>query len=308
MAVNSPVEIVESYQGLLIMQYLNLPKASATIGFLAGQAIISQTNVQQIDFSGVCTSGAFVLSYNGNSTATINWNDSAATIQTKLQAIPGLSAVTVAGSIANQVLTVTFTNVIAPAFMLDVASTSLMAGAVVVTVTIVETDITLPLAVQNGFNLIGDQIAQGVQLDVIGQYCGVTRYAQGFTMPITLNDADFYTLIKMAIIKNNAGSSLYTIENLLAQFFPGQISVLDTKQMSLIYVIPQTVGSGDLIQVFVTEGVLPSPMAVAVGVINPPSANLFVFRTYEAAAGGAPFNSYDSYSLTAPWLSYSNKI
>lgn len=59
---------------------------------------------QIMTLSGVAASGDFKINYNGNLSAAINWNDSIGDIQTKVQAIPGLSAATVTGSIAAQEL------------------------------------------------------------------------------------------------------------------------------------------------------------------------------------------------------------
>lgn len=58
-------------------------------------------------FSDVSASGQFVLTFPGGSTAAIAFGDLAAAIQTKIQAVPGLSAVTVTGSIASQKLVLT---------------------------------------------------------------------------------------------------------------------------------------------------------------------------------------------------------
>lgn len=64
------------------------------------------TAVSQImALSGIAASGSFKLNYNGVQSAAINWNDSIGTIQTKLQGMTGLSAATVTGSIASQLLT-----------------------------------------------------------------------------------------------------------------------------------------------------------------------------------------------------------
>jgi hypothetical protein len=52
----------------------------------------------------VAASGTFKLAYNGELTAAINWNDSIGTIQTELQGLTGLAAVTATGSIASQSL------------------------------------------------------------------------------------------------------------------------------------------------------------------------------------------------------------
>lgn len=304
MAVNTPREIVDSYIGLLIMQYLNKPGASGTINAFVSPLIQPQTSIQTITFSDAPTSGTFVLSYNGVNTAAINWNDSTATIQSKLQAIPALSAVTVIGTIASKILSVTFTGVFAPALYLTVYSNTLFSSSSI-TIAITEIDETLPLAVQNAFNLIaGTAIAQGVQLDTLGKYTGVVRSGLGFTQSITLNDSDFYKLIQMSIVLNYAGSSLSDIQNFLHQFFAGQIYVFDYQNMNMSYIISQEVGSQDLIQMFVTQGLLPVPMGVGVTIFYPPSANLFSFRTYELPSNGEPFNTYEDYHLDWPWLDY----
>lgn len=117
----------------------------------------------------------------------------------------------------------------------------------------------LPVAVQDAFSL---DTAVGVQLDVIGKYVGVTRTGMGFDGPIVLNDADFRVLIKVAIITNQSGSSLYDIQNILHIFFPGSILVFDYQDMRMSYLIDSDIGSQDLIQLFVTEGLLPKPMGV----------------------------------------------
>lgn len=72
---------------------------------LVTQAGFSLGQTQILTLSGVAASGAFVLNYNGNTSSSINWNDSISTIQTKLQSITGLTSATVSGSIASQTLT-----------------------------------------------------------------------------------------------------------------------------------------------------------------------------------------------------------
>lgn len=119
----------------------------------------------------------------------------------------------------------------------------------------------IPLAVQNAFNM--DGTAVGVQLDILGKYVDVTR--NGFSVlgvPITLNDSDFLVLIKIATIRNNGQSDLNTIQNLLNFFFAGEIFVFDYKNMRMSYLINTSVGSLNLLQLFITEGLLPKPMGV----------------------------------------------
>lgn len=77
------------------------------------------TPTQVITFSGIAASGTFKISYKAVSSAAINWNDNAATIQTRIRAIAGgaLAAITVAGTIGSQTLTITMTGVSNPALL-----------------------------------------------------------------------------------------------------------------------------------------------------------------------------------------------
>lgn len=171
----------------------------------------------------------------------------------------------------------------------------------------------LPISVQNAFNLVGPDIAVGAQLDTLGKYLGVTRTGYGFDgLSITLDDDDFYTLIQVATVRNSADASLATIQALLARFFPaGAILVFDYQNMQMSYLISSSVGSQNLIQLFVTEGLLPRPLAVSIPLIifAPIVDTFFGFRTYFLpAVNTSPFNDYSSYETGEPWLSYADAI
>lgn len=105
-----------------------------------GQLVVITMGVstEHIAFSGVAASGVFVLNYGGNASASINWNDTAGAIQTKVQAVPGLSEVTVSGSIASQSLNLVLNGVYgeAPALLTVTGDTLLTGGAVAVTLTV----------------------------------------------------------------------------------------------------------------------------------------------------------------------------
>lgn len=90
--------------------------------------------VQTLNLSGVPASGAFVLNYNGNPTASINWNDPLATIQSKLRAVTGLSACTVTGSLATQQLVITLNS--AQALSLITATSNTLQTSVPAAITI----------------------------------------------------------------------------------------------------------------------------------------------------------------------------
>lgn len=307
-------ELVQYYANLLILQYVGLPRAFATIEATARPIVMPQTTVQLITFSAVPTAGTFVISWDNVNSSSIGFGVSSSGLQTILRAVTGLGTVTVSGD-TTVGFTVVFTGVTPIADLLVLVSSTLTASSVPVSVAIDETDVTLPVAVQNAFNLIGDDTAVGVQLDVLGKYVGVTRSGNGFSGPITLDDADFLSLIRMAIVTNSSGSSLATIVGLLNQFFPGLILVFDFKNMQMSYLIDSAIGSYDLAQIFVTEGLLPKPMAVQVAsvIYSPDIRRFFGCTTYEDVQAGlivpnSPFNTYQDYEMNRPFLVYQNAI
>ncbi len=120
----------------------------------------------------------------------------------------------------------------------------------------------LPISVREAFTL---GTAVGQQLQWIGKYAGVTNSGFGLNgQPITLNDPDFTKLILMAIIKNHSDNSLASIQKLLNQNFPGEVFTFDYKNMRMSYMLDSGVGSTNLFQIFVTQGILPRPMGVQI--------------------------------------------
>jgi hypothetical protein len=164
----------------------------------------------------------------------------------------------------------------------------------------------LPTQVMNAYNLIGTEPAEGVQLDVLGKYAGVRRTGSG----ITLDDTNFLSLIRMAIARNNSGSSLADIQNILNTFFPGQVIAFDYQNMHMSYLISSAVGNQDLIKLFISEGLLPKPMGVALSVIiyAPVISMFFGFCQYDVPVNpfATPYNSYADYQTDWPWMSYKN--
>lgn len=167
----------------------------------------------------------------------------------------------------------------------------------------------LPLAVQNAYDI---ETSVGVQLDVLGKYAGVERVGYAFNGDvINLDDDDFRQLIKLAVIKNSAGSSLYDIQILLQTFFPNQIYVYEIAKMQLNYFMSGGVGSQDLAQMFLLQDLFPRPMGVEIAalvyllIID----NLFGYRTYTQAGNNVHgFNTYTSYDTDCHWLDYADTI
>lgn len=162
--------------------------------------------------------------------------------------------------------------------------------------------------VQDAFAL---DTAVGVQLDVIGKYAGVTRNGYNFSGPVTLNDDDFRLFIKIAIIENNAGSSLNDIQNLLHMFFEGALFVFDHQNMHMDYFVDTNQVGEPLVEFFIKAGKLPKPMGVGIGAIiaAPDVDHFFQFRTYQhEIVNGSGFNFYGDYDTGSPWLSYQDSL
>lgn len=317
MSTTTTTELVAYYANLLIMQYLGQPKAYAQVEATVSPAILPQTSVQTIAFPIEPIDGNFSVSYNGVTSSLIAYDASTLSVEATLRALPGLSEVVVTGGIlpSDSMLTVTFIGVPPVAELLVVVDNTLLgADSVNCPINIESIDVTLPLAVLNGFNLTGPtaDLAVGAQLDMIGKYAGVSRTGPGFSGVITLSDADFRSLIAMAIAVNSAGSSLYDIQVLLNQFFPGgQILVFDYQNMQMSYLIDSSVGSQELMQMFITQNLLPRPMAVGVALViyAPIIDSFFGFGSYTIPAyNNTPFNTYEDYQTDWPWLSYTNAI
>ena len=167
----------------------------------------------------------------------------------------------------------------------------------------------LPVDVQDAFNIDN---AVGVQLDTLGKYAGVSRTGVDNSGSITLGDADYRQLIKFAIIKNNGGSSLSDIINLIQIFFPGGgFRVYDYSNMRMSYLIDNSIGSLDLARMIVINKLLPKPMGVEDGslIFDANINNFFGMRNYLFVNPNIrPFNSYTSYNPTWVWASYSMAV
>ena len=84
--------------------------------------------------SGTAASGTFKFGMNGTLTAAINWNDSGATIQSKMRAVAGMTTVVVTGTIGGLTLTIAMGTTLSAAGLIYVSTNSLQtAGAAAIT-------------------------------------------------------------------------------------------------------------------------------------------------------------------------------
>lgn len=166
----------------------------------------------------------------------------------------------------------------------------------------------LPLSVQAAYDV---EEAVGVQLDILGKYIGAVRTALTFTGPVELTDDEFRILLKMKIVQNNSGSSLYAIQSLIDRFFPGAVQVFDYQNMRLSYLFASTFGTVTLAEAFVRQKLLPKPMGVQLAsvIYTPTLTNIFGFRTYaNAGVNVKGFNTYEDYQTDWTWLQYQDAI
>ncbi len=104
----------------------------------SGQLVVILLGVAtaQLAFSGVAASGVFEVSYGGNNSAAINWNDTAAQIQTKLRTVEGMAGVIVTGSISSQTLHIQLSGIYGAAPVVSTTANTLeTSGAVAITIT-----------------------------------------------------------------------------------------------------------------------------------------------------------------------------
>ena len=172
----------------------------------------------------------------------------------------------------------------------------------------------LPFAVMNGFQL---GTAVGKQLDTLGKYVGVTRNGFGPGGAITLDDTDFTTFIQLAIIDNSNNGTLASIQELLHTYFNNEIFVFDNQDMQVSYYIDSTGISLNLAILFVTEGLLPKTLGVQLAAViySPKIKDFFGCCTYSGPPPTyenfpfiSPLNSYSSYQMDRPFLTYQDSL
>lgn len=112
------------------------PNILAGGGYLA--VIPFEPNIQTLAFSGIPASGSFHLIY-GAQNITVTATESAASIQTALQALTGLSQVLVSGSLAGESLTITMYGVYNPTTLTTGTNTLETSGSTAITITVTQT-------------------------------------------------------------------------------------------------------------------------------------------------------------------------
>lgn len=93
--------------------------------------------VNTLSLSGIPASGSFEVTYNANNSAAINWNDSLATIQSKVQAVPGLSEAIVYGLLSSETLSIQMAGIYNPSALTISANTLATSAPISITISVV---------------------------------------------------------------------------------------------------------------------------------------------------------------------------
>jgi len=169
----------------------------------------------------------------------------------------------------------------------------------------------LPLTLENSFDI---ETAVGVQLDMIGDIIGVTRNAFIAGIYTELLDTDYRFMLKMKILRNQLGSTLYDIDTYFWTYYPYTFNVYDHKDMSISFLVNSTVVNADLIKMLFSKDLMPYPMGVTRSYITyvPQMTNIFGFLTNTSDTTSqtdiAGFNSNVDYDSTSYFLSETDAL
>ena len=162
----------------------------------------------------------------------------------------------------------------------------------------------MPSILESSFDL---ETAEGAQLDILGEYIGISRRVKTFDADVTLNDDDYRIILKIKRSTNNMGSSFYDIQNFIETNLSGVIRAFDHKDMNISFYMNSILISSTLAQAIITQIFLPKPMGVGISsiVLIPSFDNIFAMADYSmGVTDEVGFNSYTSYDSTKRFLKY----
>lgn len=126
-----------TYQQALAV-FSQQPNILANNGYLVIIPLLVE--IQTLNFSGIAASGDFKINFDGDVTAQIDWDDTAAEIQAKVRTLTGLEKAIVTGSIASQSVVITMYGYYGEAAIVTITDNDLMTSApAAVNITPVET-------------------------------------------------------------------------------------------------------------------------------------------------------------------------
>lgn len=153
--------------------------------------------------------------------------------------------------------------------------------------------------------------AFGFMLDIIGKYSGVKRSGRTLEGFATLTDEEFRILISLANQVNKLDASFYSIKRIIRNNFGNSMRVYDHRDMRMSYMISASISSQVLAQMFISQGLLPSPMGVGIGsIIYANNIDIFFgFSTYlRQNFKNTTWRTYDNPNIEGKWLTYNDGL
>jgi len=123
-------------------------------------------------------------------------------------------------------------------------------------------------------------------------------YSSLNTSTFALNDSEYRTLLKLKSVLNISHNSLYEINDLLNVFFGTDIILSDQRDMSLTYLIKESIAR--IIGIAKTENLLPKPMGVLLSAVVSVSDPTKVWQLADYTFDYGNSSAFSDYLLTAP--------
>lgn len=142
--------------------------------------------------------------------------------------------------------------------------------------------------------------------DQDNNYNGTLTYSDIVTIENALSDADFLTMIRLAILCNNMNYSYGNIDNALYQIFGTMLRAESSGNMVMWFFINGPLSA--LINAVIFQNLLPVPMGVGSGTVTNVTGPIFGMTDYSAAQSpfAFGFSTYANYgSLPGDTLTYS---
>lgn len=158
----------------------------------------------------------------------------------------------------------------------------------------------LPIEMQDSFDV---DTAIGPQLDIIGEYVGLSRLYLG------QDDTEYRKVIYLKIILNTSNNTTASINDFLTKFFLNALICLDQEDMTIVYFVIDA--NNTLMELAYANNLIPKPMGVTIsGIFSVPDVRkLFAFSTYLYDNGFTiGFSDYVTGYLDGHWLDYQDRI
>lgn len=108
------------------------------------------------------------------------------------------------------------------------------------------------------------------------------KYVEDEQSQYTLTDAELRILVKLKIAQNNSNHSVGEIDDILNEFFPGQVIFTDNFNMIIFYIFDSDVKR--IVEIAIAQKTIPKPAAVGLDIsFVPDVTNIFSLLRYESS-------------------------